>query len=565
MKRDGSVVIQCGVLKSSAWCVKSLLAGLKKGGTGMIINSYHSSVATILVFVATSFSVASVPIDQYTVSHETEDLAFERLLYTQNRHMSFTQSFNGKLLEGRRSDSKLPIVEFFTHSVIRHELQLTVEQVKAIQEHFKAFQNKEAQVRDRRKVGSKSTSESYSGSYQEAKDIEEIAKSLHRFFLDARSVLSASQNVRLKEIQWQFIVFRNGLESVMNNSDAIQALGLGPSIGSRINFELPADFESRLRDTEKRLVDTAIDNWLFGLSLKQRESFDRQWKEALSGPGSLGQLVWFLEYERHAPFQPLVEDESFEFSLTRPAFLHGADGNIVVVESLGRESLSERAKLHAFEEMIGSPLFQDLMAVDKMQLDEISQLSNTFFKHEQLVIDGTAEQFDLPTRGGVTIIAWTGQTRMCRMYTWPEDMAAITLEINGRLETNARETRKQMLEVLFEFQRETLKLNMTRLDVLSRGPWADFLHGGLDKEIELTELQRSQLRTRRTEIVETLQKESRMFANKVLERLMNDLPQSVCEKLRKSMGKPVQSGHRDLNILRSAWLSSGDHLDYQIR
>ena len=471
-------------------------------------------------------------------------------LSTQNRFLKFFQNWNGEVIVRHEAVGKVPMNEFFDNSIIFDELSLSLQKQKKIESLSKRLNKKIEAVLETVSMVERKNHEGEESNHEKLSN--KIRQHFLGFIQDVDSELTPAQRSRLRQIQTRFLLRRNGLFDFLGDESVQAMFGLElqkNGIDSRIAKGLSA----QLKDQEKRIFDKALDVWLADWTKEQRQIFDREWKKAILSPGGLGQLTWYLAYEKTMEFKDEPQEDLFRFRPNTPVLLHGAEGNVKVLKPFKEKvEFSGLQQLYTLQRAVNSSFVQSSIELVEFQQNEIAKINDEFARYKSTVIASTARQFNISVRGVVEGKYSDGSRKEVVLYDWPEDMGKIDAANEKSLQKKARSCRQEILDVLLPTQLQFLNQVSKRLKIRSLGPMADIEHGELCELLQLSEMQKQSLHRNALKAIDMIEKETRQVWRDSLSELVSALPRHLQGKIRQMIGKPITSGHCDLHNLRIA-------------
>lgn len=461
---------------------------------------------------------------------------FWSLLANQKRLIEFEYTHEGAPRYYESIDkSPVPIIEFFTNQTMADELGIE-------QQLLTEFEARYDQVEEKLR---KRLTDIAKGDANSADPLVEIRS---EFFEFVDSKLKRSQKTRLREIQFRFVLRRNGILNLIHDENANKVLN--------INITDDRELRDRIRQICKTLdassneiENEALEIWLGELSEEQRVLFDRDWKGALSARGALGQLAWQLDYETYAPYKSVERDKLFKSSRNIALLSHGADGNAFVRSSNPDKQLKGAQPFYQVDHLFRSKFFKGLIQLVPQQEDEIKSISAKFYEHREAVHASVAGKFELPVKT-VQRVQPDGSLKGYVEYEWPKNSAAIVKEISTSLEAHANGYSDEIIDVLLPNQQELLATILQQLDIRSRGPLADIEHGELGTILKLSNDDKQKIRAKAKTASEFIRRETRRVNEEAWRELLKCQCFSEADRLRigKLLGAPLKHGYCDLRL-----------------
>ncbi|WP_148619003.1 hypothetical protein [Mariniblastus fucicola] len=498
----------------------------------------------------------------------------QNLIARQERFLHFPSTHGGGVTIRQESAGIVSPLEFFTHPEIVDELKLDDKNVKAIEGHFKtAFQEElagpkisETGQSDSQDLRSPRTSD------EPGNSTDAIQKRLHKFFDNANSILSDTERHRLKQLQLQFLLYRNGPLRFLRTAAISKEFGLSHIPTGKLK-RLQKRLSKSLLQTEQKLVSEALNIWLKNLDKQQRELFDRNWKHALEKPGSLGRLVCYLQSDASFDAKDLESTDELQLVWKRPFFRHSANGNAelqrrlrknvgvespaVSVGNSNADDVSELSRLYALQHLYLSGFIGKMVELIPTQSLEIVEINREFEKEKREVVLVLAGELDVPIKNIVQMKQSDGTFKELLIYDWPDDMSLVEAKQEERLGDVAKQTFDRLLKVLLPHQLKLLKQTVSGLQIRSHGPMADLKFGELKEELELSTKDIEKLEKAANEAAEYLSKESLLARDNAIESILKGLDPQDYQKVKRRLGAPNSAGHCDLATLAIA-LSMSD-------
>ncbi len=474
------------------------------------------------------------------------------LLCRQTRFLQFPISLSGDLeLNSEPPGEAIPTIEFFVHPIIVDELNLSGETVERIRDLFDdctARAAKMAREPPRKGDRSEGTAES---ELSPSSGEDAILRCWDEFFENVDSCLSDEQANRLRQLQWQFLLYRNGIVGILCHPKVAEAIGISPDALDKSRAEL----EQVARDvlsTEQELTEELIAKWLGKLDEGQQRVFASFWKAKFQKPGSLGHLAWSFAYEKWSPMNGRADTNVSLLMYDIPQMLHGADGNLWTdrkAEERRRQKLSEVERLYALQHFLNSEFVKRLGEFNDNQISEIARIDLDFRDTKSKIVFDVLSELDVP----ILDIQWhtlpDGTEHRQVSYDWPEDRSQIDREIEVKLGPVATSFREQLENVLLPHQLDGFRRIEHQVEAHMRGPLADLEKGFLGERMELSDADRGQLSESAKQVLELLEVKSRQTRDEVLEKLLGYFSSDDREALKSIIGRPVQRGHCDLRNL----------------
>ena len=493
----------------------------------------------------------------------TKQDEFHLLLFEQERFLHFVRGHDGGVSAQQEKTGFVSPLEFFIHPTIVEALELSGEKVNAITSHFESAADKQKELHDSRTQKTKNDVEAQEESIREIR-LESFAK--------AMSELSSAQKSRLKQIQFQFLLYRGGYLRFLNEPVIRDTLRL-PNAKETDDFEAELvkrqeQVANSLIEKERLLVSEALDIWLENLDERQRKIFDRDWGEILEKPGALGLLANYLISD-YGLDSDEIQSKELQLFWDAPVLRHSANGNFDVLtledkqlqnDNDGRtnkpsDSHPSLKKLYSLQHLFRSGFVGELIVLVPEQALKVVAINDQFERQKTTTVMGVAGKFNIAVKKFIQVKSKAGIPREQPIYDWPEDMSLIEAETEKRMESIAAKTFDDLLNVLLPHQIEDLKLAVVRLQIRAHGPLADIRFGELRRELELSESDVESLEKAAAKAHKFLGEKSLEARDEAIQAIDQSLPDTLRREIRFKLGEPVTSGHCDLRNFALALLT----------
>ena len=488
----------------------------------------------------------------------TKQDEFQLLLVEQERFLHFVRGHDGGVSARQETTGLVSPLEFFTHPAIVESLGLSSEEVDAITSHFESATDKQKEL------------------HNSKNDVEALRESTREscleFFAKAMSELTSAQKNRLKQIQFQFLLYRGGYLRFLNEPTIREALRL-PNVTITDEFETELierqeQVAKSLIEKERLLVSEALDIWLESLDERQRKIFDRDWGEILRKPGALGVLANYLVSDFEMDSDE-IQSKELQLFWDAPVLQHSANGNFDSLaledkqlrnDNDGRinkltDSHSSLKKLYSLQHLFRSGFVGELIVLVPEQALKVVAINDQFERQKTTTVMGVAGKFNIAVKKIIQVKSKAGIPREQPIYDWPEDMSPIEAETEKRMESVAAKTFDDLLNVLLPHQIEDLKLAVGRLQIRAHGPLTDIRFGELRRELELSESDVESLEKAAAKAHKFLGEKSLEARDEAIQAIDQSLPDTLRREIRFKLGEPVTSGHCDLRNFALALLT----------
>ncbi|MFK7769921.1 MAG: hypothetical protein AB8B55_22125 [Mariniblastus sp.] len=463
------------------------------------------------------------------------DEQLNKMLTTQKCVLLFVRETNGALVVREDEPTPLSVRHFFDHETISEDLGLEENAVAKIKAMGKELE------KTKHELGKKLLKVRITNEEEIASHKNELEKAQNEFISKCLSELSNRQQARLREIQFRFLISRNGLLYLLNHPATSDYFDVKKGRSIELGFDRKKVAQDLL-EQELAITKEALDVWLAELTSKQRELFDRDWKIVFDRKGGLGNLYWQLKYPQFKDeIAPMGLDLS-EPKTIYPKFIHGADGGIDVAVIQTKTKQTELNQLYGLQHFLNSDFARSLIELADFQQEKMSEISVEFEEYKREICADIAEEYGAP------ILQASGNGWI--LYDWPKsDKEEIFASIKNELENVASDFRKRMIGVLLPAQKKAMTESKQRMQVRYFGAFADIENGELGALLAFTDEQKESLRTNAKKAIDLIESKTRQASENFFAEITKELDALTKRRLKRLLGPPLKAGHFNINNL----------------